>query len=105
MKMYIGGQWMDSSERSTVTSPYSGEVIDTISAAQPSHVEQTLEAAVAGAAVMARLSAFDRNRILCRAADLVAANAEDLARTISLEEGKPLTESRGEVGRLPDLLR
>ena len=32
------------------------------------------------------------------------ANVEDLVRTISQEEGKPLTESRGEVSRMPDLL-
>ena len=86
-------------------SPYSGEEVDTVPSAAPEQVEEALVAAVEGAAVMGRLSACERNRILSRAADLVAANADELARTISLEEGKPLSESRGEVSRMPDLLR
>jgi glyceraldehyde-3-phosphate dehydrogenase (NADP+) len=68
-------------------------------------MEQTLAAAENGATAMAKLSGYERNQILQRGADLVAANLEDLARTISLEEGKPISESRGEVGRMPDLLR
>jgi len=39
------------------------------------------------------------------AADLLAAKVEDMARTISMEEGKPLFESRGEAGRTPDIFR
>src|SRR6185295_5858674 len=40
-----------------------------------------------------------------RTAQLVEANLDDLARTITLEQGKPISESRAEVGRMPDLLR
>src|SRR5689334_16302130 len=54
---------------------------------------------------MAALTAYERVQILNRAADLVAKNVEQLARTITSEEGKPLRESRGEAGRVPDLLR
>jgi glyceraldehyde-3-phosphate dehydrogenase (NADP+) len=54
---------------------------------------------------MGQLTGYERSQILNRAADLLATRLEDFAKTISLEEGKPLSESRGEVGRMPDLLR
>ena len=105
VRMLVNGQWVESAGCAPVISPYSGEVVETVPAATAEHVEQALSAAVQGAAQMAKLSAYDRNRILHRAADLLSARVEALARTISLEEGKPLTESRGEVSRMPDLLR
>ena len=105
MKMHINGQWVESPHMVPVVSPYSRDVIDTVPAATPNQVEQALASAGNGAAAMARLTAYERSQILDRAADLVAANTEDLVRTISLEEGKPLSESRIEVGRMPDLLR
>lgn len=103
--MYINGGWVDSPVMSTIFSPYSGVALDTVPAATAEQVEQTLAAAELAAIVMANLTAYDRYSILMRAADLVAQNVEDLARTVSLEMGKPLTESRGEAGRVPDLLR
>lgn len=105
MNMYINGGWVDSPVMSTIFSPYSGVALDTVPAATAEQVEQTLAAAELAAIVMANLTAYDRYSILMRAADLVAQNVEDLARTVSLEMGKPLTESRGEAGRVPDLLR
>jgi len=68
-------------------------------------VDQALAAAERAAATMGQLTGYERSQILNRAADLLATRLEDFARTISLEEGKPLSESRGEVGRMPDLLR
>lgn len=105
MKMFLAGQWADSPVTSQIVSPYSGEPVDTVPSATPEQVEQALAAAEYGAAAMGQLTAYERYQILLRAADLLAANVEDFARTISLEEGKPLSESRGEVSRMPDLLR
>lgn len=105
MNMYINGGWVDSPVMSTIFSPYSGVALDTVPAATAEQVEQTLAAAELAAIVMANLTAYERYSILMRAADLVAQNVEDLARTVSMEMGKPLTESRGEAGRVPDLLR
>ncbi len=105
MKMYIDGEWLDSPTMTPIVSPYSGEVYDTVPAATPEQVERALAAAERAAVAMSKLTAHDRYTILMRAADLVAANVEDLARTVSLEMGKPLSEARGEAGRIPDLLR
>jgi glyceraldehyde-3-phosphate dehydrogenase (NADP+) len=88
-----------------VVAPFSGEVVDTVPVASAAQVDQCLAAAQDGARAMAKLTGYERNQILQKAADLLAGCLEDFARTISLEEGKPLSESRGEVSRMPDLLR
>src|SRR5215470_1781494 len=105
MKMYIGGQWAESPTMSPVVSPYFKEVVDTVPEATYQQVEDALKTAAQGAIVMSQLTAYERSQILNRAADLLAAQTEEMAKTISLEEGKPLFESRTEVGRMPDLLR
>jgi acyl-CoA reductase-like NAD-dependent aldehyde dehydrogenase len=105
MNMYINGRWTESPRQTPILSPYTGEVIDTVPSASPEQVEEALSAALEGAASMAKLTGYERSKILNKAADLIATNAEDLARTISQEEGKPLIESRGEVSRMPDLIR
>jgi len=105
MDMYVDGKWATSPKLIEVISPYSREVIDTIPDATPQQIEAALAAAVKGAAAMARLTAFERSQIMNRAADILARQVEDIARTISLEEGKPLFESRGEAGRTPDIFR
>jgi acyl-CoA reductase-like NAD-dependent aldehyde dehydrogenase len=105
MNMYINGQWMNSPRKTAIRSPFSGELVDEVPTASAEHVELALSAADKAAGSMAALAAHERYRILFKAADLLAANTEDLAKTISLEEGKPLSESRGEVERMPDLLR
>jgi len=105
MQMYINGRWTDAPTMQPVITPYTGEVVDEVPVATTEQAEQALAAAVRGAAAMASLSAYERNRILMRAADLLATNAEELAHTISLEVGKPLREARAEAGRMPDLVR
>jgi glyceraldehyde-3-phosphate dehydrogenase (NADP+) len=105
MQMYVAGEWRGAEAEDEVTSPWSGEVVDTVPRASPADAEQALAAAVAGARAMRLLSAHERRTILERAAALVEREVEELARTISREEGKPLAESRGEAGRIPDLIR
>ncbi len=105
MKMYVAGQWVDSPKMLEVKAPYSGEVVDSVPDATSKQVEQALAAAEKGAAAMAQLTGYERSQIMLRAADLVQASVEDFARTITLEEGKPLGESRVEAGRMPDLMR
>jgi glyceraldehyde-3-phosphate dehydrogenase (NADP+) len=105
MKMYLNGSWVESPVMSPVVAPYSREIVDTVPEATSDQVDQALDAAERATATMGQLTGYERSQILNRAADLLAARLEDFARTISLEEGKPLSESRGEVGRMPDLLR
>src|SRR4051794_35088027 len=99
MQMLIAGEWVDGEGLTEVTSPFSGETIDTVPRARPADVETALAAAVEGARQMAALTGYERSTLLLRAAALLDEQVERIARLISLEEGKPITEARAEVGR------
>jgi len=103
--MYLNGKWVDSPSQIPVTSPYSGDVIDTVPEASPEQIEETIAAAEKGAVSMAKLTAHERGEILNRAADLFQQRIDDFATVVSREVGKPLAEARAEVGRMPALLR
>lgn len=99
MRMYVAGQWIDTAKKIDVLNPYDGTVVDTVPCAELGDVEKVLESAVRGARTMAKLPGYDRYRILTKAAELIEARSEELAETITLEEGKSLAESRFEVSR------
>ena len=99
MKMYVGGEWIDRDAKIDVVNPYDGKPFESVPKGDLRDVERGLESAVRGARAMAKLPAYERYRILKKAADLVEARIEDFARTITLEEGKTLGESRAEAGR------
>lgn len=99
MRMYAAGEWIDKDRKIEVLNPYDGSVVDTVPRADLEDVDRALESAVRGAKVMAKLPGYDRYRILKKAAELLEARAEEFARTITLEEGKVLAESRYEVSR------
>jgi acyl-CoA reductase-like NAD-dependent aldehyde dehydrogenase len=103
--MYVAGDWRGGGETSEVRSPYSDDVIGEVPIASAEDVEQALAASVEGARAMASLGAHERGGILERAAQIIEVQVEELARTITLEEGKPLAEARGEASRSPALLR
>jgi acyl-CoA reductase-like NAD-dependent aldehyde dehydrogenase len=99
MKMYINGNWVDKAETILVLNPFDQSVIDTVPRGTAADVDLAVASAVRGAEAMGKLPAFQRYTILRRAADIMAERAEDLARTITMEEGKVLAESRAEVQR------
>ena len=99
MKMYIGGEWVDRGNKVDVTNPYDNSVIDTVPSADVEDVETVLASAVRGAEVMASIPAYDRFKMLRKAADLMEERTEEFARVISMEEGKIIAEGRTEVGR------
>jgi glyceraldehyde-3-phosphate dehydrogenase (NADP+) len=105
MEMYIAGEWRSAASEEAVTNPYDGEVVDTVPVAGVDDARAAITAALDGAAAMRRLTAWERNEALRRAADLLDGRLDDLARTIAVEVGKPLAEARAEAARVPYLLR
>jgi acyl-CoA reductase-like NAD-dependent aldehyde dehydrogenase len=105
MRMFVAGEWRDSSRKIEVVNPLSGQVIDVVPVADPATVEAAGTAAEDGAKLMRRLSAYDRASLLERIARAIEGAADELARTITAEEGKPLTEARGEAARSPGIFR
>ena len=99
MKIFLEGKWVDKSNKIEVRNPYDNSVIDTVPRADGGDVERALSFAERGAKVMAKLSGYDRWRILRKAADIMAARNEELGQLISKEEGKIIAEGRGETSR------
>jgi len=107
MDMLIGGKWGPAASGSSeeITSPFDGTVAGTVPVAGPPDVEAALAAAQAGAATWRRTPAHERLRILLRAAELADERAPDIARLITSENGKAITEAAGEAGRSGDIIR
>ena len=99
MKIFLEGKWVDKSNKIEVRNPYDNSVIDTVPRSDGGDVERALSFAERGAKVMAKLSGYDRWRILRQAADIMAARNEELGQIISREEGKIIAEGRGETSR------
>ena len=99
--------WHDASNAATinVTNPFSGDIIGTI----PSLTEQDIKDAVAYSHDVqkewAAKTAQERAELLQKWADLIDANKEDLAILMTAEQGKPISESRGEMGYANSFIR
>ena len=105
--LFIGGEWTDASGGRTfdVRDPATGAVVRTIADASPEDGMRALDAAVSAQQAWAGTPPRTRSDILRRAFDLVQERTEDLALLMTLEMGKPLAESRGEVAYGSDFLR
>jgi glyceraldehyde-3-phosphate dehydrogenase (NADP+) len=104
MKMYLHGEWVNGREQFEVRSPYDGDLIATVPQATVEDIDRAISGAVEGAVTMRRLPGYERFQILRRAADAMVARREELAKTISLEEGKTLAEANFEVGRAAETI-
>jgi succinate-semialdehyde dehydrogenase / glutarate-semialdehyde dehydrogenase len=96
---YIDGIWMTPhDERTTdVDNPATGEIIGRVPQMGAHQTRQAIEAAHGAFPAWRRKTAKERAAVLRRWSDLMVSNQEDLARLMTLEQGKPLSESRGEV--------
>ena len=104
MNMYIGGQWVPGSDTMDVLNPFDGSVVDTVPMATAADIDVALTSAQRGAAAMRALSGFERYQILHRAADLVMEHSQELAETITLEEGKIIGEATIEAERAAEIM-
>ena len=106
--MLIGGDWRQAAGNGlteNVTSPYDGSVVGTVPVAGSEDVEAALIAAEAGAVRWRNTPAHARMKVLLRAAELADQRAADIARTISSEAGKTITEATGEASRSGEIIR
>jgi len=99
IQLYIDGQWREgaAARRLPVHNPATGEVIGQVACAETSDLEAVADAAERGFAVWRRISAFDRYKIMRKAAQLLRDRVELVARLMTLEQGKPLAEAKVEV--------
>ena len=102
-EMVIGGAWAESEsgERFEATSPATGESLGTVPEGTREDASRAIAAANAARRDWASRSAFERAAALERVADLIEERRDDLARTLTLDQGKPLhAEAYGEVEEL-----
>jgi succinate-semialdehyde dehydrogenase/glutarate-semialdehyde dehydrogenase len=101
--MFIGGEWVASGEGATMeaTAPATGEVIGSVAEGTRGDVGAAVEAAKRAFDPWSRASAFDRAAAMGRIATVIDSRREELARTLTLDQGKPLeAEARDEVNEL-----
>lgn len=103
-EMLIGGEWTDAPDRTDVIHPFSGEVVGSVPLARPEDVQAAVHAAEQ-AFVKSDLSAHTLFELLDKTADRLDKKNEEMARIITSEQGKPITEARGEVDRAIQTLR
>ena len=99
IQLFIDGHWRDgAADRSLpVVNPATGAVMGQVACAETADLEAVAAAALRGFAVWRQTSAFERYKIMRRAAQLLRDRVERVASLMTLEQGKPLAEARMEV--------
>ncbi|MDP9326608.1 MAG: aldehyde dehydrogenase family protein [Actinomycetota bacterium] len=103
VQLWIDGRWTDAEGGATfeATSPSTGEVIGTVAEGTRADAQYAIDAARTAWPAWAGLSPFDRAAAMERVAAVIDERREDLARTLTLDQGKPLkAEARDEVEEL-----
>ncbi len=105
--LLIGGTWRPAANRASfdVRDPATGDVLHTVANANASDGTAALDAACDAFPSWAATPSRERSEVLRRAFDLLTARADDFALLMTLEMGKPLEQSRGEVAYAAEFLR
>src|SRR5262245_51092052 len=90
MKIFLAGNWVDKPKKLEVTNPFDNSVIDTVPKADAADLEKALVFAERGAKVMAKLSSYERWKILRKAADLMPRAIKSWARPFQKRKEKSL---------------
>ena len=94
---YIDGQWIEKDKTIDVDNPATGEVLGTVPQLDAADTRRAIEAANRAFPAWRAKTAKERANVLRRWFDLMMTHQEDLARLMTLEQGKPLSESKGET--------
>jgi succinate-semialdehyde dehydrogenase/glutarate-semialdehyde dehydrogenase len=103
-RMFIDGKWTDADSGRTlgVINPATEEVITEVAYGGRKEVRRALEAAHKAMAGWMKLTAWDRAKVLKKTAELMRERGDAIARTLTLEQGKPLAESKAELNHSAD---
>src|SRR5665213_2692383 len=97
--LFIDGQWTKAAGGRSipVVNPATGEPIGTVAHADTGDLDRALEAADKGFRAWRKVSAFDRSKVMRKAANLLRDRAEAIAMLMTMEQGKTLAEAKGEI--------
>src|SRR5271154_2129440 len=99
VQLYINGAWTDAAagRKLVVINPATGEPAGKVAHAERADLDRALEAAEKGFNAWRKISAYDRSKVMRKAADLLRSRADTIAPYLTQEQGKPLPEAKGEV--------
>ena len=106
VSLFIDGAWSPAAAGRTldVINPSTGERIGAVAHADRSDLDRALEAAEKGFKQWRKVSAFDRSKVMRKAANLLRERAHEIAPLLTMEQGKPLAEAEGEVLAAADVV-
>jgi succinate-semialdehyde dehydrogenase/glutarate-semialdehyde dehydrogenase len=106
VNLFIDGAWKPAVSGKTlpVLNPATEEMIGTVAHAEQADLDLALAAAQKGFETWRKVSAYDRYKLMRRAADVVRSRADEIATLMTMEQGKPLVEAKGETLLAGDLI-
>jgi succinate-semialdehyde dehydrogenase/glutarate-semialdehyde dehydrogenase len=106
VSLFIDGTWAKAASGRTidVVNPATGDKIGTVAHADRNDLDRALEAAAKGFRTWRKVAAFDRSKLMRKAADILRSRADEIARLLTQEQGKPLPEAKGEVLAAADVI-
>lgn len=106
VQLLIDGAWCNAASGKTipVVNPANGDQIGTVAHAERADLDRALEAAQKGFNTWRKVSAFDRYKVMRKAAELMRERAEKIAPLLTMEQGKPVGEAKMEAMAAADLI-
>jgi succinate-semialdehyde dehydrogenase/glutarate-semialdehyde dehydrogenase len=106
VSLFIDGTWIGAASGRTIdiVNPATGDKIAVVAHADRSDLDRALEAAEKGFRIWKKVSAFDRSKLMRKAADILRSRVDAIAEFLTQEQGKPLAEAKGEVLAAADVI-
>ncbi len=99
-KLFINGSWVDSVKNETINilNPATEDFIGVVSHARKEDLDLALNSAQKGFLTWKKFSAFERSKIMRKAADILKSRTKDIAKLMTIESGKPIADAEIELG-------
>ena len=106
VNLFIDGAWTPAASGKTlpVLNPATEDTIGTVAHAQQADLDRALASARKGFETWRKVAAYDRYKLMRRAADVIRGRADEIAALMTMEQGKPLVEAKGETLLAGDLI-
>jgi succinate-semialdehyde dehydrogenase/glutarate-semialdehyde dehydrogenase len=106
VQLFVDGAWTKAAAGRflDVTNPSTGEPVGRVAHADKADLDRALEAADKGFKAWRKVSAFDRSKVMRKAANLLRERADAIAPLLTMEQGKPLAEAKGEALAAADVI-
>src|SRR5689334_18443195 len=106
VSLFIDGNWSKAAggRTSPVLNPATGEEIGTFAHADKGDLERAVQAADKGFKVWRKVSAMERYKIMRKAGDILRQRVDDIAKILTLEQGKPVAEAKLEIMNGADVI-